>query len=471
MAVSYTTTYNLTKPEVGASEDQWGGLLNDNLDDLDNLLDGTTPVTGIDINSGTIDGTVIGGTTPAAGTFTNLEANGTIKLDGNYPVGTNNVALGDTALDAVDSGAIANTAVGHGAATALTSGDENTAVGNAALATATTAINNTAVGSLALQNTTTGGNNVAVGKDALNANTTASDNTAVGYQALDANTTGTNHVAIGRTALSNNTTGLRNVIIGNYAGGGITTHSNNTALGYGALNVNVGSGNTAIGHGAGSVMLTGSNNTILGSFNGNQGGLNITTSSNNIVLSDGDGNPRVHIDNVGRIDVNNGQSTSAMLSIRHSSNEGYGIEAEQSGPSNIPYSAYLQNANTKVFDFRWYGSTIGHISNANGTSISYNTTSDYRLKENVVELTGATDRLKQLNPSRFNFIADADTTVDGFLAHEVQAVVPEAVTGAKDAVDADGNPEYQGIDQSKLVPLLVATIQELEARITALEAN
>jgi len=59
--------------------------------------------------------------------------------------------------------------------------------------------------------------------------------------------------------------------------------------------------------------------------------------------------------------------------------------------------------------------------------------------------------------------------VDGFLAHEVQTVVPEAIHGTKDEVDADGNPVYQGIDQSKLVPLLVATIKELEARITALE--
>ena len=65
---------------------------------------------------------------------------------------------------------------------------------------------------------------------------------------------------------------------------------------------------------------------------------------------------------------------------------------------------------------------------------SYSTSSDYRLKENVVAMSGATERLKQLNPSRFNFIADADTTVDGFLAHEVQAVVPEAITGTKDAM-------------------------------------
>jgi hypothetical protein len=107
----------------------------------------------------------------------------------------------------------------------------------------------------------------------------------------------------------------------------------------------------------------------------------------------------------------------------------------------------------------------------NGSATSYNTSSDYRLKENVVTEWDATTRLKQLKPSRFNFIADADTTVDGFLAHEVQEIVPEAITGTKDAVDADGNPKYQGIDQSKLVPLLVKTIQELEARLTALEGN
>ena len=85
-------------------------------------------------------------------------------------------------------------------------------------------------------------------------------------------------------------------------------------------------------------------------------------------------------------------------------------------------------------------------------------------------MTDATTRLKQLKPKRFNFKSDeTNTLVDGFLAHEVSGIVPEAITGEKDAVDSEGNPEYQGIDQSKLVPLLVKTIQELEARITTLE--
>jgi hypothetical protein len=105
----------------------------------------------------------------------------------------------------------------------------------------------------------------------------------------------------------------------------------------------------------------------------------------------------------------------------------------------------------------------------NGSSTVYATSSDHRLKENVTADWDATTRLKQLNPVRFNFIGNADRTVDGFLAHEVQSVVPEAITGTHNEVDDDGNAVYQGIDQSKLVPLLVKTIQELEARITALE--
>ena len=156
--------------------------------------------------------------------------------------------------------------------------------------------------------------------------------------------------------------------------------------------------------------------------------------------------------------------------------------------------------------FRRGSTSVGSIS-VTGSSTSYNTSSDYRLKENVVDLTGASARVNQLNPSRFNFISDSDKTVDGFLAHEVADVVPEAITGTKDAMkdeeyevtpaveatyDEDGNeltaaveavmgtrsvPDYQGIDQSKLVPLLTAALQEalteiasLKTRVEALEA-
>jgi len=120
---------------------------------------------------------------------------------------------------------------------------------------------------------------------------------------------------------------------------------------------------------------------------------------------------------------------------------------------------------------------VGTIT-TNGTSTAYNTSSDHRLKENVTDVTDGITRVKQLEPKRFNFIADPDKTVDGFLAHQAQAVVPEAVTGTHNEVDDDGNAVMQGIDQSKLVPLLTAALKEsiakieaLEARVTALEGN
>lgn len=117
--------------------------------------------------------------------------------------------------------------------------------------------------------------------------------------------------------------------------------------------------------------------------------------------------------------------------------------------------------------FKYNGTVWGGITRS-GSSVAYNTMSDYRLKENVVPVDNASSRIKALKPCRFNFIG-SEHTVDGFIAHEAQQVVPESVTGDKDAVDAEGNPVYQGIDQSKLVPLLAAALQEAIARIEVLE--
>ena len=124
-------------------------------------------------------------------------------------------------------------------------------------------------------------------------------------------------------------------------------------------------------------------------------------------------------------------------------------------------------------------STVGSIT-ATNSNAAYNTSSDYRLKENVDYDWDATTRLKQLKPARFNWIADEENTLqDGFMAHEVENIVPEAVTGIKDAVwsaeeeangeGIEGQVKGQQMDHSKLVPLLVKTVQELEARIKVLE--
>jgi hypothetical protein len=145
-----------------------------------------------------------------------------------------------------------------------------------------------------------------------------------------------------------------------------------------------------------------------------------------------------------------------------------GFRIENSGQPNVTRG----NAGTFMqFFHSGTGSQIGSITNSGGTATAYNTSSDYRLKENVVSLTGAIDRVNQLQVRRFNFIADPDRTVDGFIAHEAQEIVPECVTGEKDAVNDDGNPVMQGIDQSKLVPLLTAALQEAIAKIEALETR
>jgi hypothetical protein len=159
------------------------------------------------------------------------------------------------------------------------------------------------------------------------------------------------------------------------------------------------------------------------------------------------------------------------------------------GDFEAPATGFSQGTNSKqfaaaiIYSSRSSTSASAHIAfyNSNGevgtittqsSSTAYNTSSDHRLKENVADMTGAIDRVKALAPKRFNFIADPDdTTVDGFLAHEAQAVVPEAVTGTHNEVDEDGNAVMQGIDQSKLVPLLTAALKESIAKIEALEAR
>jgi predicted RNA-binding protein with TRAM domain len=113
--------------------------------------------------------------------------------------------------------------------------------------------------------------------------------------------------------------------------------------------------------------------------------------------------------------------------------------------------------------------TVGTISST-GTATAYTTSSDYRLKENVQPMVGALDTIAQLNPVTYNWKVDGSDG-QGFIAHELQAVVPDCVSGEKDAVDDEGRPRYQGVDTSFLVATLVSAIQELTARIAALEAK
>ena len=174
---------------------------------------------------------------------------------------------------------------------------------------------------------------------------------------------------------------------------------------------------------------------------------------------------RMRIDNNGRLSL--GTTSNTFNSIEGKANF---FQAATNLKTVINCVRIGTTSGRNQISFHNPNGNVGNISTS-GSSTTYGTSSDYRLKENVVPLTNAADRLNQLQVRRFNFIADPDTTVDGFIAHETQAVVPEAVTGTHDEVDDDGKPVYQGIDQSKLVPLLTAALQETIAKVEVLEAE
>jgi hypothetical protein len=116
--------------------------------------------------------------------------------------------------------------------------------------------------------------------------------------------------------------------------------------------------------------------------------------------------------------------------------------------------------------FDYNNSPIGSIGQSGTTGVSYNTTSDYRLKTDVAPIQNALATVEALNPVSFTWIDGRKD--DGFLAHEIQVVIPNCVTGEKDAVNEDGTPKYQQMDNSGVIPFLVKAIQEQQALITSL---
>jgi hypothetical protein len=241
----------------------------------------------------------------------------------------------------------------------------------------------------------------------------------------------------------------------------------------------------------------------IGTIGGNTGG---TGSESNLrfITQASSGNPaeRMRLDQDGSLNIGctsnptvNSAGPLHILSVN--GRDAVNIKSEHTG--NV---INIWKTNTGQLISFYQGSSQGSVKGSistNGSTVAYNETSDYRLKENVVDLDGAITRVKQLQPKRFNFIFNSDITVDGFIAHEAQSVVPEAVTGTHNEVrtwkegeelpdgvsvgdnklDEEGNtiPIYQGIDKSKLVPLLTAALQEaiskietLETKVAALEA-
>lgn len=186
------------------------------------------------------------------------------------------------------------------------------------------------------------------------------------------------------------------------------------------------------------------------------------STGSNYMKFDTNGSERMRLDSLGRLLVNrtSGGGYAGYINIDQTAGSGtYNIVTQVNSTVSQGHHQFV-NPN----------GSVGTITTS-GSATQYNTSSDYRLKENITYDFNALERVTQLKPARFNFIADADTTVDGFLAHEVQDIVPEAIHGIKDEVDSDGNPKYQGIDQSKLVPLLTKAIQEQQVLIEQLQAE
>ena len=394
----------------------------------------------------------------------------TVGLGGGNVAG--NTALGVSALQANTSGAN-STGIGNGSLYSNTSGSYNLAIGSTSVG---------GYGTLSLN--TSGSYNIALGNGALAQNTTASNNTAVGYQAGYSNSTGSLNLYLGYQAGYSNTTGIANTFIGYGAGfSAVSSGSSggNTFVGYNAgSSVTTGVQNTFVGPAGaagavGSTITTGSQNTILGGFIGNQGGLDIRTASNYIVLSDGAGNPRGVFDGSGNFITGGatafGAYNTSSVGFRIGSSGVTFSAAAQGSGGNFYLNQFSATGSTSYIYFLYNGAITASISGTS-TLVSYNVTSDYRLKNNPTKITTSGTFIDDLNPVSWTWVQDGSKGA-GFLAHEFQKVSPTSVTGEKDAVDAKGNPIYQAMDSSnpEVMANIIAEIQSLRKRIATLEVK
>jgi len=425
----------------------------------------------------------IGGTTAAAGSFTNLSSSGTVSGTGFSTYLASPPAIGGTTpstgkfttLTSTSDASIHGLTVGLGAGSVYS----NMAFGANALSSNTTGNQNTALGGFngyvyALGANTSGSSNTAVGSGVLGQNTTGSNNTALGQGVMNGNTTGGSNTAIGGQALYSNTTSNNNTAVGYQAGYSQTTFGANTFIGYQAgytqNNTSSYTYNTFVGYQAGYATTTAVKCTILGGYNGNQGGLDIRTSSNYIVLSDGDGNPRGIFDGSGNFLVGTTSAINSGVSVVTGTNT-VQLNLRYSGNASGKYYA-LGSWSNNGSSFVIQSNTGAGVALASESAQSWSSYSDVRLKNITGKIENALNGIMQLEPIRFSWKRDSENKPQvGISAQSILPIVPEAVDESENFMDLEDKNKYYMVRYTELIPLLTAAIQELKAEFDAYKAS
>jgi hypothetical protein len=411
---SYSTNLNLAKPTVGGDTNQWGGYLNTNTDTLDAIFNGAGTGTSVGLQVGSGKTLKVGGTLTATGSST---FSGTVSLSSTVQLtGSQNELRFFEAIGGADNYVALKAPNDAG-------GNSYSLVLPAAQGTA---------GQFLKLTSLSGSEGLLTFADAGG----QADNYFASSGLLNKDLGVGLHLKIADTGASVSSN-ADELVIENTSDAGLSILTANDAGGY----VKFGDPQD---DNAGEISYTHDDNNLTFSSGGP---INLKTGATTKLIVNATSDARVSIGTA---------SADANLHIQGSMSSG--------APMMLINDTFTGTMQHSAISFKRNNSQVGSIRITNN-STSYNTSSDYRLKENEVSISNGIDRLKQLQPYRFNFIVDPDTTVDGFFAHEVQDIVPEAISGEKDG------EEMQGIDQAKLVPLITAALQEAITKIESLESE